>query len=293
MNQEEKEMAKELLMASLRMERNPMAIPITDPSKLGIDRKMLRKLGGHIELGPMYIVPKSKREILDRLADQIVTDFESRGAVEFQEDEDREEVIAHSVVSMTKTMYEDFLTAFQRYEQEFNALRDKLVEEYDDMVDQFRTLYFHVTGCNEEEWNAEIKMRIPSKEKFQDSFKIRLDRAPLVLTSDGLGEIYRSEFLGKTLQKAFSLARYLDDYKEKPFTTEAKAFIHKEIGLLDELNVNENAEVNQVINLLRDIDDLIVVGNNLGESSQVVVRQIKEKIKKVAKEQNLLKTIKL
>jgi hypothetical protein len=33
-----------------------------------------------------------------------------------------------------------------------------------------------------------------------------------------------SEVLGKTLQKAFSLARYVDGYREKPFTTEAKAF---------------------------------------------------------------------
>jgi hypothetical protein len=93
-NQEEKKMAKELLLASLRMERNPMAIPITDPSKLGIDLKMLMKLDGHTELDPMYIVPKSKREILNRLAEQIITDFESRGEVESQEDEDREEVIA-------------------------------------------------------------------------------------------------------------------------------------------------------------------------------------------------------
>lgn len=34
-NQEEKKMAKELLLASLRMERNPMAIPITDPFQHG------------------------------------------------------------------------------------------------------------------------------------------------------------------------------------------------------------------------------------------------------------------
>ncbi|OQP13230.1 hypothetical protein [Geobacillus zalihae] len=67
-------MAKELLLVSLRMERNPMAIPITDPSKLGIDLKMFKKLDDHIELGPMYVVPKSKREILDRLAEQIITD---------------------------------------------------------------------------------------------------------------------------------------------------------------------------------------------------------------------------
>lgn len=85
-------MAKELLLVSLRMERNPMAIPIADPSKLGIDVKMLKKLDGHIELGPMYVVPKSKREIMDRLAEQIITDFESRGEVESQEDENREEV---------------------------------------------------------------------------------------------------------------------------------------------------------------------------------------------------------
>ena len=150
---------------------------------------------------------------------------------------------------MTNPMYEDFLAALMGYEQEFFALRDKLVEEYDNMVDQFRTLYFHVTGCNEEEWNAEIKWRIPSKKQFRDSFKISLDKASFVLTSDGLGEGYRSEFLGKTLRKASSLTRYLDDYKKQPITTEAKAFIHKEIGLLEELNVNENSEANQVISL--------------------------------------------
>ncbi|ALS24942.1 hypothetical protein [Paenibacillus naphthalenovorans] len=97
-------MAKELLMASLRMERNPMAISITDPSKLGIDLKMLKKLDDHIEFDPMHVVSKFKRETLDRLAEQIITDFESRGAVESQEDENREEVVAHRVVNMTKTM---------------------------------------------------------------------------------------------------------------------------------------------------------------------------------------------
>jgi len=62
-NQEEKKMAKELVLASLRMERNPMAIPITDPSKLGIDLKMFKKLDDHIELGPMYVVPKDQVQI--------------------------------------------------------------------------------------------------------------------------------------------------------------------------------------------------------------------------------------
>jgi len=180
-------MAKELVLASLRMERNPMAIPIADPSKLGIDVKMLKKLDDHIELGPMYVVPKSKREIMDRLAEQIITDFESRGAVESQEDEDREEVFAHRVVSMTKTMYEDFLTAFKRYEQEFYGLRDELVDQYDEMIEEFRSLYCKATGCDEEEWNK-IKKMIPSQTQFRDSFKISLDRAPFVLTSDGLGE---------------------------------------------------------------------------------------------------------
>ena len=180
-------MAKELLLVSLRMERNPMAIPIADPSKLGIDVKMLKKLDGHIELGPMYVVPKSKRKIIDRLAEQIITDFESRGEVESQEDGDREEVIAHRVVSMTKAMYEDFLIAFKRYEQEFYGLRDELVDQYDNMVEEFRSLYCKATGCDEEEWNK-IKKRIPSKAQFRDSFKISLDKAPFVITSDDLGE---------------------------------------------------------------------------------------------------------
>jgi len=181
-------MAKELVLASLRMERNPMAIPINDPSKLGIDLKMLKKLDDHIELDPMYIVPKSKREILNRLAEQIITDFESRGEVESQEDEDREEVIAHRVVSMTKTMYEDFLIAFKQYEQEFYGLRDELVDQYDEMIEEFRSLYCKVTGCNEEEWNK-IKKMIPSKTQFRDSYKITIERAPSVFTSDDLGDI--------------------------------------------------------------------------------------------------------
>ena len=285
-------MAKELVLASLRMERNPMAIPIADPSKLGIDVKMLKKLDGHIELGPMYVVPKSKREIMDRLAEQIITDFESRGAVESQEDEDREEVVAHRVVSMTKTMYEDFVTAFKQYEQEFYGLRDELVDQYDEMVEEFRSLYCKATGCDEEEWNK-IKKMIPSKTQFRDSFKISLDRAPFVLTSDGLGEGYRSEFLGKTLQKAFSLARYVDGYREKPFTTEAKAFIHKEIGLLDELNVNDNSDANEIIGYFKEIDDLAMEGKILGERSKGIVRLIKEKVVKVAVEQDLLKMIEL
>jgi len=176
-------MAKELVLASLRMERNPMAIPIADPSKLGIDVKMLKKLDGLIELGPMYVVPKSKRKIIDRLAEQIITDFESRGKVSSQEDEDREEVIAHRVVRMTKAMYEDFLNAFKQYEQEFYRLRDELVDQYDNMVEEFRSLYCQATGCDEEEWNK-IKTMIPSKTQFRDSFKISLERAPFVLTSD-------------------------------------------------------------------------------------------------------------
>src|SRR5690606_9173915 len=128
----------------------------------------------------MYIVPKSKREILNRLAEQIITDFESRGEVESQEDGDREEVIAHRVVSMTKTMYEDFLIAFKQYEQKFYKLRDERVDQYDNMVEEFRSVYCKATGCDEEEWNK-IKKRIPSKTQFRDSFKISLDRAPFVL----------------------------------------------------------------------------------------------------------------
>lgn len=87
-----------------------------------------------------------------------------------------------------------------------------------------------------------------------------------------LGEGYRSEFLGKTLQKAFSLARYFDGYREKPFTTEAKAFIHKEIGLLDELNVNDNSDANEIIGYFKEINDLITEGTSLGERSKGTVR---------------------
>jgi hypothetical protein len=187
MNQEEKKMAKDLLVVELHMERNPMIIPINNPSKLGIDQDKLGKLGDHIEFGPMNIIPKAKMEELNRLVNQIVNDFERRGAVESQEDEDREEVVAHRVVSMTKTMYEDFLAAFKQYEQEFYGLRDELVDQYDEMIEEFRSLYCKATGCDEEEWNK-IKKMIPSKTQFRDSFKISLDRAPFVLTSDGLGE---------------------------------------------------------------------------------------------------------
>ncbi|NTZ19182.1 hypothetical protein EXW96_16875 [Paenibacillus sp. JMULE4] len=136
-----------------------------------------------------------------------------------------------------------------------------------------------------------FKKMIPSKAQFRDSFS--LDRAPFVLTSDDLGEGYRSEFFGKTLQKAFSLARYVDSYREKPFTTEAKAFIHKEIELLDELNVNDNSDANEVIGYFKEIKDLILEGRSLGGRSKGIVRLIKEKIVKVAVEQDLLKMIDL
>jgi hypothetical protein len=77
-----------------------MVIPITDPSKLGIDQNKLGKLDDHIEFGPMNIIPQSKTEELNRLVNQIVTDFERRGAVESPDDGDRKEVIAHSVVNI-------------------------------------------------------------------------------------------------------------------------------------------------------------------------------------------------
>jgi hypothetical protein len=102
-----------------------------------------------------------------------------------------------------------------------------------------------------------------------------------------------SEVLGKTLQKAFSLARYVDGYREKPFTTETKAFIHKEIGLLDELNVNDNSDANEIIGYFKEIDDLAVEGKSLGERSKGIVRMIKEKVVKMAVEQDLLKMIEL
>jgi len=152
--------------------------------------------------------------------------------------------------------------------------------QYDNIVEEFRSLYCKATGCNEEEWNAKIKKMIPSKTQFRDSFKITLERAPFVFTSDDLGNSVKRKFLGKVLQVVFSLARYLDNYFQPghPLTSEAISFIRKEIGLLTELNVNDNSDANEIIGYFKEIDDLATEGRSLGERSKGIVRLIKEKL---------------
>ncbi|WP_066370841.1 hypothetical protein [Neobacillus fumarioli] len=221
--------------------------------------------------------------------------FERRGAVESPDDEESEEIIARSVVNMTVNMYEDFLIECKKYELEFNRLRDELVDQYDKMVQDFISLYCDAMKCSEEEWNAKMRKMIPSKEQFRDSFKLTVDRAPLVFTSDDLGEFWEGQFLGKALQMAFSLARYLDNFTdfEYPLTAEAISAIQKEIRLLSELNVTNNEDVIQIISFFKEIGDLIAEGECLGYRSKGIVRIIKEKVVKIAVERNLLKMIEL
>ncbi|ALS24943.1 hypothetical protein [Paenibacillus naphthalenovorans] len=59
------------------------------------------------------------------------------------------------------------------------------------------------------------------------------------------------------------------------------------------MNVNDNSDANEVIGYFKEIKDLILEGRSLGGRSKGIVRLIKEKIVKVAVEQDLLKMIDL
>ncbi|WP_133051545.1 hypothetical protein [Geobacillus zalihae] len=59
------------------------------------------------------------------------------------------------------------------------------------------------------------------------------------------------------------------------------------------MNVNDNSDANEIIGYFKEINDLITEGRGLGERSKGVVRLIKEKVVKVAVEQDLLKMIEL
>ncbi|WP_200967473.1 hypothetical protein [Insulibacter thermoxylanivorax] len=59
------------------------------------------------------------------------------------------------------------------------------------------------------------------------------------------------------------------------------------------MNVNDNSDANEIIGYFKEINDLITEGRSLGERSKGAVKLIKEKVVKMAVEQDLLKMIDL
>lgn len=83
------------------------------------------------------------------------------------------------------------------------------------------------------------------------------------------------------------------DQRKKPVTEEVVSKLINEIGILSELNVMNNAEIEEIIGFFKEIEVLASAGKSLGNRSKGIVRMIKEKVLKIAIEQDLLKMIDL
>jgi hypothetical protein len=279
-------MEKESVFVALVVEKEPSAIVIEDPKLLAIlDPKLLDVL----DLSNLHVIPKSYREQIETLINELVEGLDKRGVPfgEYGDDiiqaEDEKGTYQYF---MTTKMYEEFYVLFEDHKDKYDQLRDELTAKYDQIVSDFLGLYKDAIG---DKAMLKLKSIIPSKEQFNSKFKLKLNK----MSNSSLEDEWVNKFTGKSLQNAFSIARYLDKFKTEEMTVEAIDVLSRAIEIINETNISSDKVVEEIVNCLKKIQNYSSVGSSLGENPQFYLKKVKQSAVKLAVELDVLDMIEL
>jgi hypothetical protein len=281
-------MEKDSVLVILAVEKEPSAIAIEDPKLIGIEAKHYKRMTSllNFDLPKLHMIPESYQKQIKVLVVDLLKEIGKRGILfETNENDDENQGDVYQFF-MTLKMYEDFYVVFEEYKAKYDHFRDKLVSNYDQMVSGFLELY---QNAGKEKTMLNLKSIIPTKEQFTSKFKLNIDK----MLTGSFEEQWERKFIGKSLQNAFALARYLDKFTTEELTAEAINVLSSDIDIISGTNISNDKVVEEVVSWFRKIQDYSSLGSNLGENPQFFLKRIKQSTIKLAVEIDVLDMIEL
>lgn len=159
---------EKIYMVDVQIEKDELEIPIA-LEMLKADLSTVNSDWG-FEEPKVCLIPASKREMFNKFEEKVRQDLKDT-AIEYPFGE-------QLLFYMTEKDLEGFSKRLKLYEQEYYQMRDTVVSEYENLKEKLLSdLSSTLSGEREKQsLIKKIKDSIPSKEKFGNSFKIRIDK---------------------------------------------------------------------------------------------------------------------
>lgn len=271
-------MSKEVYMVDLGIGRSRMSIAI-ESEWLGIDLNSAEKKAffeEHVELGKFHIMPKSKEKELQNFEQKVRMAFR-RTAIPYK-------LGGNPIHFMTKKQYEMYKEAFKVYEKEYFNILNEILEQYDDIVNGFISMFEQTISKKKdrEKFVKQMKEQIPLKDFFEESFYINFEQA-MSVDLDKNPKI-ASKFLGRCLAISYKLANMIEETLKKNSVIPNKTLgaIRKNMELIADANIADHPKINEILKSFQMIYDLKGVGKGL--NTKALVQKIKRETVSFAEE---------